>query len=122
MLALLRYDVLLRVQFSRDFLSVTCYKTVRFPRRVGGIRLANPASIHRCCVACSPGCVQVVNEKLADKSFDTAFVAQWTAQISEACLHGCRKLEKPFKFIGALAHLLVRCRLRPYLCHHLRHH
>ena len=46
------------------------------------------------------GLRQVVSEKLTGAVFDTAFVAQWTAQISEACLHGCRKLDKPFKFIG----------------------
>ncbi len=53
----------------------------------------------------SPGtrAEQVVTEKLTGQPFDTAFVAQWTAQISESCLHGCRKLEKPFKFIGTHA-------------------
>jgi hypothetical protein len=57
--------------------------------------------VNLCVRVAARGCnVQIVSEKLSGQAFDTALVAQWTAQISEACLHGCRKLEKPFKFVG----------------------
>jgi hypothetical protein len=51
---------------------------------------------------------QTIDNKLRGVAFDKDKVAEWTAKISEECLQGCRAIEKPFKFVGAYAHLCVR--------------